>query len=123
MLLPEDLCNQSPGFIALVLCEETPFPLPVGFLTDGLLELSQEHCLVETPGHGSVLLLAAEGGPTLAGSPFQLGTPHQASMLSPILEVHAPVDPWPDLPGPADAQHLQKNDMGKDEGSLEVIYL
>ena len=39
VLLPEDLCNLSPGFRALVIREETPSTLPVGCLTDGLAEL------------------------------------------------------------------------------------
>ena len=39
VLLQEDLCKQSLGFSALVLREETPSPLLVGCLTDGLPEL------------------------------------------------------------------------------------
>ena len=58
MLLPEDLCNPSPGVGALVIQEETPSPLPVGYPTDGLEELPQEHCLVKTLRNGIVLLLA-----------------------------------------------------------------
>ena len=118
VLLPEDLCNRSPGFSALVLREETPSPLLVGCPTDGLPELSREYCLVEAPGHDVVVLLAAEDGPTLLVSPFRLGIPHQASMLSPLPEVHAPGDPGLDLPGPADAQCLCQNGVGEDEGSL-----
>ena len=75
---------------------------------------------METPRHGVVLLLTAEGGPALAGSPFRLGIPHQASMLSSLPEVHAPGDPCPDLLGPADSQHLSQHDVGEDEGSLGV---
>ena len=40
VLLPEDICNRSPGFCALVIQEETPSPLPVGCLSDSLPELS-----------------------------------------------------------------------------------
>ena len=40
VLLPDDLCNRSPGFGALVIQEETPSPFPVGCPTDGLPELS-----------------------------------------------------------------------------------
>ena len=97
-----------------------PGPDFLGPAENGLPELPREHCLVKTPGHGVVLLLAAEGGPTLAGSPFRLGIPYQASMLSLLPEVHAPGDPCPDIPVPADAQRLSKNDVGEDEGSLGV---
>ena len=76
VLLPEELYNWSPDFCALVIREETPSPLPVGCPTDGLPELSQEHCLVEALRYGIVLLLTAEGGPALTGSPFRLGVPH-----------------------------------------------
>ena len=71
VLLLEDICNRSPGFCAFVPREETPSPLPVGCLTDGLAELPREHCLVKNPRHGVVLLLAAEGSPDLSGSPFE----------------------------------------------------
>ena len=87
-------------------------PLPVSCPTDGLAELPRKHSLVKTPLHGVVLLLAAEGGTDLSGSPFRLGAPHQASMLSPLPEVHAPRYPGPDLSGPADSQRLRKNDVG-----------
>ena len=106
VLLPEDICNRSPGFCAFVIWEETPSPLPVGCLMDGLPELSLEHCLVEAPGHSVVLLLTAEGGPALLGIPFRLGIPHQARVLALLPEVHTPCYPCPDLPGPADAQRL-----------------
>ena len=57
VLLPEDLCNQSPGFCALVIREETPSPLPVGFPTDGLSNLTQQNCVVVASCYGLVLLL------------------------------------------------------------------
>ena len=120
VLLLEDFCNQSPGFRALVFQKETPSPLPVGCPTDSLPDLPQEHCLVKAPRHGVVLLLAAEGGSSLTGSPFCLSLPNQACMLSSLPEVHAPGDPGPDLLGPADAQPLCKNNVGEDEGSLGV---
>ena len=37
VLLPENLCNRSPGIHALVIREDTPSPLLVGCLTDCLL--------------------------------------------------------------------------------------
>ena len=120
MLFPENLCNRSPGFSALVILEETPSPLPVGCPTDGLAKLPQEHSLVKTPHHGIVLLLAAEGGPALTESPFCLGIPHQTLMLAPLPEVHSPRYPCLDLMGPADIQNLCENDVGKDEGYLGV---
>ena len=120
VFLPEDLCNRSPCLCALVVQEKTPSPLPVGCQTDGLLELSREHCLMEVLRYGIILFLTAECGPSFAGSIFRLGVPHQAIMLSSLPEVHAPGYPCPDLPGPVDAQRLRKNDMGEDEGSLGV---
>ena len=120
MLLWEDLCNQSPGFSALVLQEKTPSPLPVGCLTDVLPELSQEHCLVKTPGNGVLLLLSAKGGPALSGSPFRLGVPYQSCMLAPLPEVHASGYPGPDFTGVADAQRLCKNNVDEDKGYLRV---
>ena len=120
VLLLEDLCNRSPGYSALVIREETPSPLPVGFPTDGLPELPRKHCLVKTPGYRLILLLAVRGGPDLSGGPFRLGVPHQARVLAPLPEVYAPRDPCPDFSGLADAQRLCENDVGEDEGSLEV---
>ena len=75
---------------------------------------------MKTPRYGIVLLLTNEGGLALAGSPFRIGIPQQASILSPLSEVHAPGDPCRDLLGPTDAQRLSQHDMGKDEGSLGV---
>ena len=40
VILPEDLCNWSPGFGAFVVWEETPYPLPVGCPTDGLSDIT-----------------------------------------------------------------------------------
>ena len=76
---------------------------------------------MEAPRHCVVLLPAAEGGPALTCTPFRLVIPYQARMLAPLLEVHAPGDLCLDLLGPADAQRLSKNDVGKDEGSLGVL--
>ena len=114
MLLPEDLCNLSPGFSALVIREETPSPLPVGCLTDGLMKLNRQHCVMVSPRYSVVFILAAESGPALSDRPFRLGVPHQARVQTLILEVHAPHDNGPDLSGPADAQRLRKNDVGED---------
>ena len=75
---------------------------------------------MEAPGHGALLLLAAEGGPALTGSPFCLGIAYQAHMLAPLPEVHAPGDTCPDLPVPADVKQFSKNNVGEDEGSLGV---
>ena len=54
------------------------------------------------------------------GSSFCLGFPHQARVLAPFPEVHAPGDPRPDLLGLAVAQRLRKNDVGKDKGYFRV---
>ena len=78
MLLPEDLYNRSPGISALVIREETPSPLPVGCLTDGLPELTRQHCVLVSPGYRLILLLLATGGPALSGGPFHLSVTYQA---------------------------------------------
>ena len=97
-----------------------PPPLPVGGPTDGLPELTRQHCIMVTPGHGFVLLLAAGGGPALPGGPFCLDVPHHTRVQTPLLEVHAPRNPGPDISVPADAQRLCENDMVEDEESLGV---
>ena len=120
VLLPEDLCNQSPGFGALVVREEKPSPLPVGFPTDVLPDITRQHCVVIAPRYGVVLLLAAEGRTALSDSSFRFSVPYQARVLAPLLEVHLPGDLCPDLLGPADAQRLSEDDVGEDKGSLRV---
>ena len=112
VLLLEDLFNRSPVFSALVVREETPSPLTVGCPKDGLLELTRQHCVVLNPRYGVVLLLAAGGGPDLLGSPLRLGVPHQSCLMDPLMKVHAPRDPCPNLLGLADAQCIHKNDVG-----------
>ena len=77
MLLPEDLYNQLPGFSELVIWEETPSPLLVGFPMDKLNNINRQQCVVVALGYYIILLLPATGGPTLPGSPFRLGIPHQ----------------------------------------------
>ena len=57
------------------------------------------------------------------GIPFRFGVPHQARMLAPLPEVHPPGNPVPDISGPADAQSLRENNVGKDEGYLGVLAL
>ena len=103
VLLPEDLCNRSPGFSALVVQEETPSPLPVIGPTDGLMELTRQDCAVVAPGQGLVLLLSSVGGPALPGGPFHLGVPHQTRVQTLLQKFNAPRSPGPDLSGPADA--------------------
>ena len=120
VLLREDLCNRLLGSGALIVLEETPSPLPVGCLTDGLPELPREHCFVVALGYRLLLLLSAAGGSDLPGGPFRLGITHQARMETPLPEVHAPGDPGPDLLGPADAQRLCEDDMVEYKGFLGV---
>ena len=120
LILPEDLCNRSPGFSALVVQEETPSPLPVGCPTDGLPELPLEHCLVKSPSYRLILLLADRGGPALSGGPFRVGIPHQSHMLAPPPEVHELRNPGSYLSGSADAQRLREDDVSKEEGFLRV---
>ena len=120
MLLPENLCNQSPGFGALVILEDTPYPLPVGCLTDSLPELTRQYRVVVAPRGGLILLLSSTGGPALPGRPFRLSIPHQARMETPLPEVHPPGDPCLHLLFPMEAHCLCKNDVGKEDGSLRV---
>ena len=120
MLLPEDLYNRPPGFGALVVREETPSPLHVGCLADGPMKLNRQHLIMAAPGYRLILLLPAIGGPALSGGPFHLGIPHQSPVETSLPEVHPPGYPRPYLPGPADAQRLCKNDVGRDKGSLGV---
>ena len=120
MILLENLCNRLPGFGALVVREEKPFPLHIGGPTDRLPDLTGQHCVVVAPGHGFVVLLDASGSPALLGSPFRLGVSYQTRVQTSLPEVHVPGDPCPDLSGPADAQRLCKDDVGEDEGYLGV---
>ena len=41
-------------------------------------------------------------------------------METPLPEVHPPDDPYPDLLGPADTQHLREDNVVKYEGPLGV---
>ena len=120
MLLTKDLYNQSPGFCALIIREETPSPFPFGCPTDGLPELTSHHYVVVAPRYSVVLLLAAGGGPAFSGGPFHLGVHHQDRVFAPLPEVHTTVDPCPDLTVPADAQRLREDDVEEDEGSIGV---
>ena len=67
-----------------------------------------------------VLFLPAPGDPSLPGGPFHIGISCQACVETPLPEVHPPRDPFPDLPGPADAQRLWENDIGKEKESFGV---
>ena len=124
MLLPEDLCNRSPGLSELVIRQEAPSPLPSGGLTDGLLKLTRQRRVVVAPGYRLLLLLLfSAGSSALPGGPFRLNIPHYARMEISLLEVHPPGDPCPDFLVPADAQRLCKNDVSKDKVSLRVATL
>ena len=83
-------------------------------------ELTRQHSVVVTPCNSLVILLSTTGGPDLPGGSFRIGIPHQARMDTPLLEVHPPGDPRPDLLGPADSQRFCKNNVGEDEGPLRV---
>ena len=71
-------------------------------------------------GYRLILLLPATGGPALLYGPFRLVVSYTACVETPLPDVHLSGYPSPDLLGPADAQHLCKNDVGKDKGSLGV---
>ena len=103
MLLLEDFCNQSPGLYALIILEETPSPLPVGGLADGIMELTRQQCVVLAPCYRLVILLLATDIYSLPGSPFRLGVSYQTRMETPLPEVHLPHYSVPDTLGPADA--------------------
>ena len=73
------------------------------------------------PGYRLLLILIPDrGGSALPGGPFCLGVLYQDRMDNPLPEFHLPSDPRPDLLGPADAQHLCEDDIGKDKGYLGV---
>ena len=103
-----------------IIREEKPSPLPVGCLTHRLQQLTCQNCVMVALGYRFILLLPATGGSALPGAPFRLSTPHQARVETPLPEVHPPGDSGTDLLCPADAQHLCKNNVGKDEESLGV---
>ena len=84
MILPENLCNRLPGFRALVIWEETTSPLPVGFPTDGLPQLTRKYRVVIALGYHLTLLQSSAGGPTLPESFFCLGVSYQAYVDTPL---------------------------------------
>ena len=84
MLLPENLCNRSPGFSALVIWEETPSLLPVGFPTDSLPRLTRKHYVVVSLGYHLIILLPATVVPALPGGPLRRGVPQQACVENPL---------------------------------------
>ena len=96
------------------------YTLPFGFPTDGLPELTRQYCVIVTPCDGLAILLSSTVIPALTDSPFHLGIPYQACMDIPLPEVHLPGYPRPDLLGPADAQPLCEDNVGKYEGPLGV---
>ena len=71
-------------------------------------------------GYRLILLLPATGGPALPGGPFRLGVSYQFCVETSLPEVQGSRYSGTDIPGPADAQPLRKNDVGKDKGSLGV---
>ena len=109
VLLPEFLCNQSPGFCALMIREETPCPLPVGCPTDGLPKLTQQHSVMLAWGYRLIVLRPATGSPGPPGGPFRLGVPYQSRVDTPLTEVHPLRYSGPDLSGPADVQSLHRS--------------
>ena len=120
VLLPEDPCNRSPGFRALVIQEETPSPLPVGFPTDNITELTRQQSVMISPGYLLILPLPATGGPALPRRPFCLGVSDQSHVETPLPEVHPPRYTGLDILGPTDAQRLCEDDVDKYEGSLGI---
>ena len=120
MIFLENLSNRYPSLCALVIWEETPYFLPVGFPEEDLPKLTRQHSVMVYSCHSLFLLIPSTGGPALPGAPLRIGIPHQARMETPLPEVHPPDDPDPDLLCPADAQRLRKNNVGKDEGFLGV---
>ena len=107
MLISEDFWNRSPSFCALFIREETPSPLPVGGLTDGLPKIIRQNCVVVAPGYRLILLLPATGGPALPGRPSRLGVSYQSHVETPLPEVHPLCYSGPDLSGPTDARSLR----------------
>ena len=64
--------NRLPGLCALVIQEETPSLLPVGFLKDILPQLTRKHHVVIASGYRLIFLLSSAGGSALPGSTFRL---------------------------------------------------
>ena len=87
-------------------------PLPVGGLTYGLPDLTRQQDVMVSPGYRLLLLFSATYGSTLPVGPFLLGIHNKDRMDTPLLEVHPPGDPLPDLPVPADTQRLRGDDVG-----------
>ena len=120
MLLPEDLCKRSPSFGALVIREEAPSPLPIGDLSDGLPKLTIQHRVMVAQGY-RLLLLSSSGSSALPGSHFCLGIPHQDRLETPHPYFHPPGDTRLYRSGPADTQHIRKDDVGEEKGYLGVL--
>ena len=84
MILPENLCNWSYSLCALLILEETPYPLPVDFLTDGLTHLTRQYLIMVDLDYPFILILSYTSDPSLSGSPFRLDVPYQACMVTPL---------------------------------------
>ena len=87
---------------------------------DGMPKLTRQYRVMVALGYRLIPLLSSSGGPVLPVSPFRLGVSYQACMETPLLEVHLPGDPCPDLLGPTETQRLREDNIGKDEGPLGV---
>ena len=82
----------------MVTREETPAPLPVGCLTDGLPQITRQYHIMVALGYRIILLLSSDGVSALPGCPFHLSVSYQAFMETPFPEFYPPGDPCPDLP-------------------------
>ena len=120
VILPENLCNWSPGICALVIQEETPSHLHIGFPADGLAQLTKNHCIVLAKVFLLVLLLTYSVFPDLPGSILCLCVLYQARVDTSLPEVHPHSYPWSNFPGSEFFQRLFENYMSKDEGYLGV---
>ena len=118
VILPENPSNRPPVLCSLVIREETPSPLHIGCLTDGLPQLTRQYPVVIASSDRLIPILSSSGGSSLPGYPFHLRISYLACVDTPIPEVHPPGDPGPDLPGPVDTRRFREDNVGKDKGLL-----
>ena len=99
---PRELQKPVAWSLCIVNPEGDNLPLLVGCPTDGLPQLTRQYRVLVPSGYCIIRLLSSAGGSALHGRPFRLNVSYQACMETPLPEVYPPVDPIPDISGPAD---------------------
>ena len=82
VFLPEDICYRSPSIGAAVIWKEAIAPLPLGFLTKGMLLI--QHCAVKLTASGFLRLLSSTDSLALPGSSRYLRVDHQTRVEIPL---------------------------------------